>query len=448
MPTAPETQRAPQFDSRCLSQTLSAASLQLIDAIAQRARAKDLTLFLVGGVVRDLLLKRRNLDLDFVLESDAIGFAEDLAVDYGGAVQAHKPFGTAIWKLDAAAAEKLLLPAEANPEHVDFARARSETYAYPTALPTIAPSSIERDLRRRDFSLNALALQLSPAQAAGKLIDVCGGLHDLEQQHIRALHDQSFVDDPTRILRALRFARRFGFEIEPKTAALMQAALPMLGRITGSRLRNEIDLILQEPEAAEIIQRAQTMGVLKSIAPTFRVSPALEQRLSPQLDKMQTPRWTDIAAGDLALRWNLLLAEGGASAARAICQRLELTQALSRSVAASARITAEASALNDAGVRNSEVARLLDGAPELSLLAAWITLSDQPLARRRIDDYANRWRYLRPGLNGDDLKRMGAPPGPRYKVLLETLRSAWIDGDVSSPEEEAKLLNELLAKEL
>ena len=443
MPTAPETQRAPQFDSRSLSQTLSAASVQLIEAIAQRARAKNLTLFLVGGVVRDLLRKRRNLDLDFVLESDAIGFAEDLAADYGGAVQAHKPFGTAIWKLDLTVAEKLLLPAENIPDHLDFARARCETYAYPTALPTVAPSSIERDLRRRDFSLNALALQLSPAQAAGKLIDVCGGLHDLEHRLIRALHDQSFVDDPTRVLRALRFARRFGFEIESKTAALMQAALPMLGRITGSRLRNEIELILLEPEAADVFQRAQALGVLKSIHPAFRVSPALAQRLSPQLDN--TPRWTDIAADDLALRWNLLLAGGGESAARAVCQRLELTQALSRSVAASARLTAEASALNDAAVRNSEIARLLDGAPEVSLLAAWITLSHQARARRRIDDYANRWRHQRPGLNGDDLKRMGVPPGPRYKYLLEALRSAWIDGEISSREEETKLLNELLA---
>ena len=445
MSNAPETQRAPQFDSRSLSQTLSAASAQLVDAIAQRARAKDLTLFLVGGVVRDLLLKRRNHDLDFVLESDAISFTEDLTADYGGEAQAHKPFGTATWILDATVAERLSLPAADLPDHLDFARARSETYAYPTALPTVAPSSIERDLWRRDFSLNALALQLSPAQVAGALIDVCGGLRDLERQYIRALHDQSFIDDPTRILRALRFARRYGFQIEPKTAALMRDALPMLGRITGVRLGNEIKLILLEPEAADVFQRAQDLGVLKNIHPAFGVNSQLAQRLNLRPDGW--PRWTEIASDDLALRWNLLLAEGKESAAVAICQRLELTQAVTRSVAASARLVAAASALSDAGARPSEIAGLLDGAPEVSLLATWITLSDHPHARRSIDDYANLWRHKRPGIKGDDLKRMGVPPGPRFKYLLETLRSAWIDGEISSREEEAEFLKTMLAQE-
>ena len=211
MPEPAAPQRTPAIDSGAISAILGAASARLIDLIAAQAQARNIELFLVGGVVRDLLLKRPNHDLDFVLVSDAIAFAEALAAQYGGALQTHKPFGTASWRLDAAMIARLGLPGDDLPGHIDFARARAETYASPAALPTVTPSGIERDLWRRDFSLNTLALQLSPASAAGKLLDVCGGLKDLERKRVRVLHDESFIDDPTRILRALRFARRYDF---------------------------------------------------------------------------------------------------------------------------------------------------------------------------------------------------------------------------------------------
>lgn len=439
-----ETQRAPSIDSRDISEVLGEATARLIDIIAQRAQSKSLTLYLVGGVIRDLLLKRPKLDLDFVLEADAIAFSEALAAVYGGKARAHTPFGTATWTLDTSVAEKLSLPANEIPGYLDFVRARSETYAYPTALPTVTPSGIERDLLRRDFSINTLALQLSPAQAKGKLLDVCGGLDDLAQGRIRVLHEQSFVDDPTRILRALRFARRYGFEIEPETAALMRAALPLLGRITGIRLYNEIELILQEDRPAEIFLGLQDLGALANIHPAFRVSRELEQRLATPPDGM--PRWAESASADLTLRWRLLLADSGASDAEAVCRRLDMTQALTRSVVASVKLIAAADALADSDVRPSEIARLLDGAPEVALLAAWIALSHSPAAQRSIDNYVEFWRHQRPSINGDDLKCMGIPPGPRYKILLERLRSAWIDGDINTPEEEAQFLNELLAE--
>ena len=445
MSNSPETQPPQQIDSSAIREILGTASAQLIDIVAQRAQRNQQTLFLVGGVIRDLLLKQRNLDLDFVLESDAIHFAEALAADFGGAVHSHKPFGTATWTLDAQVAEKLKLSRADLPDHLDFARARSESYARPTALPAVTPSSIDRDLRRRDFSLNTLALQLSPAPSAGMLLDVCGGFSDLQRKLIRVLHDDSFVDDPTRILRALRFAQRYGFGIEPKTADLMQGALPMLARITGIRLCNEIELILQEDGAADVILRAQDLGVLKSIHPAFQVSSRLEQRLTLRSDIV--PRWAKTAIDDLALRWSLLLADIGESDAQAICRRLDLSTALTRSVAGSARLVAEASKLSASSARPSEITRLLDGALEVSLLAAWIVLSHKPAAQQSIDSYCEIWRRLRPGISGDDLKDMGIPPGPRYKHLLGSIRSAWIDGDINSPDEEADFLQALLAEE-
>ncbi len=440
-----ETQREPRIDSHSVSEIMGEASARLIDIIAQRAQAKHLKLFLVGGVIRDLLLKQPNLDLDFVLEADAIAFAAGLAADYGGALQSHKPFDTATWTLDATVAEKLSLPDADLPEHLDFARARSESYAYPTALPTVSPSDIEHDLWRRDFSLNALALQLSPACAANKLLDVCGGLGDLERKHVRVLHDRSFIDDPTRILRALRFARRYGFEIEPATTSQLNDALPMLGRITGARVRNEMELILREPKAAAVLRHLQELGAAESMHPAFRVSARLEQRLKIQPETM--PRWAQTTADDLALPWNLLLAEVGPDAALAICQRFDMTQRVTRSVVATAKVVAAATGLSDASARPSEIARLLDGKPEVSLLAAWISLAQQPAAQNNVDAYAKRWRHLRPSISGEDLKRLGLPPGPRYKTLLDELRSAWINGDISTLEEESAYLKELLKQD-
>ena len=158
------------------------------------------------------------------------------------------------------------------------------------------------------------------------------------------------------------------------------------------------------------------------------------------------PRWAGSATNDLALRWSLLLADSGESDAPAICGRLDLSQAVTRSVAGSARLVAQAGCLGDSSARASELTRLLDGAPEVSLLAAWIALSQLPNAQRSINSFCETWRHQRPSINGDDLKRMGIPPGPRYKRLLESIRSAWIDSDISSPAEEADFLKALLAK--
>ena len=224
----------------------------------------------------------------------------------------------------------------------------------------------------------------------------------------------------------------------------MGDALAMLTRVSGIRLCHEIELILQEPEAAAIMRDLQDLGALARIHPAFRVDPALDERL--HMNPAAMPRWTEIPADAPALRWSMLLADVGESDAAAICQRLDLTQAVTRAVVGSAKLVANESALSDAAARPSAIARILDGAPEVSLLAAWIIFARNPLARRNIEDYASEWRHKRQSISGEDLKRMGIPPGPRYKYLLVALRSAWIDGDISVPEEEAKFLEELLAK--
>ena len=244
-------------------------------------------LFLVGGVVRDLCLGQRNLDLDFVAEGDAIAFAESLARRYGGSIQIHRSFGTAKWRLDEGAAAGLSLELDRIPAALDFARARSETYDHPAALPKVCASDIARDLKRRDFTVNTLALQLSPMKRAGRLIDAFDGVKDLQRRQIRVLHDQSFVDDPTRILRALRYGLRLGFEIEAADRySGCERLFLWLGRVSGQRLRNEIDLIsARAGMPAKLCCDCKRLARWRSVHPAWRVNAALAR-----LDHRQRPQ--------------------------------------------------------------------------------------------------------------------------------------------------------------
>ena len=310
------------FTSQIIAQTSGDAVAELINVIARQADEHGVALYLVGGPVRDLLLGRAISDIDFVIEGDAIAFAGDLSRSYGGTIQAHRPFGTAKWRLDARAAAKLSLSHAVIPDHIDLAMARSEHYAHPTALPLVSPAKIDQDLFRRDFSINALAIQLSPLQEFGRLLDPYEGHPDLRGGLIRVLHDASFIDDPTRILRAARFARRLGFEVEAHTADLMRAALPMLGRVTGPRLRNEIDMILLEAHPGDVLLRLRKLGALRSIHSAFRISKRLPALLESCLQ--DSPPWQEGEVVDLrSLRWSLLLVDLQEAEARAIAERLE-----------------------------------------------------------------------------------------------------------------------------
>ncbi|MCY3780995.1 MAG: hypothetical protein OXG78_11845 [Chloroflexi bacterium] len=427
-----------------IRQILGESTAILIDTIVQQAERRGLSLFLVGGVVRDIFLEVPNHDLDFVLEADAIRFAEELAERFGGRVLAHEAFGTAIWSLDSSAAENLQIPEHDAPQHIDFARARLETYPQPAALPIVSPSDIRSDLRRRDFTLNSLAIQLSPALESGRLLDGCGGVADLQDRLIRVLHEDSFVDDPTRILRALRLRARMGFAIEAGTERFLGAALPLLGRVTGKRLVNELDLVLSEPKADEILLQLQDLGALLHIHPALRLSPDLPDQLT-RFRQTQSP-WA-AAADHGAVLWTLLLASVCDDDALAICQRLDLPRNLTQSIMACSRLMRKSDVLRDPQSPPSEAVRILDGLPEPALIAAWLILADCPAAQNKLEDFAEKWRHQRAMISGVDLTQMGIPPGPRYKRILDALRFARIDGVVDSLEEEQMYLCELLLDE-
>ncbi len=430
------------FDRSALVRGLGEAPARLTELVAKQAQDQGHSLYLVGGVLRDLLLGRGSADLDFVVESDASAFARGLQKRYGGQVRAHKPFGTAKWSLNAESADTLGLPLDDLPQHIDFARARNETYAEPAALPLTMPGSIEHDMQRRDFSVNALALRLSPKARFGQLLDACSGLQDLRNRQIRVLHERSFIDDPTRILRALRFATRLNFEISAQTANWLLNALPLLRRVSGARLHNEIQLILAEEAAGEILLRLNDLGAWQAIQLGFH----LPKRLASDLKRAskQAPPWRSEDHNALALRWCLLLAGCEEPVARGIAKRLDLNRRQTDSVIATCRIMAIAEELADPRRRPSEIAPRLEILPPTALHAGWVLLHDSPAAQERLRLSMQRWRTIRPCTNGHDLRALGVPPGPRYKQILKRLRGAWIDGDVRSCAAEQALLQQLL----
>jgi tRNA nucleotidyltransferase (CCA-adding enzyme) len=419
---------------------LGRGAARLIETVANHAQAKNMPLYLVGGVVRDLLLSRPNLDIDFVTETNAIELAENLRVQFGGKISSFQPFGTAKWQLDQKAAADLAVDFNMLPDHVDFATARNEFYEYPTALPTVYSSSIKPDLHRRDFTINTLALQLSPDY--GHVLDFYGGLRDLEAGVIRVLHSLSFVDDPTRIVRAVRFEQRLNFTIESRTAELIQTALPMLGRITGERLRNELTLVLGEAEPERILLSLQKRGVLEAIHPAFSVRAKTVQAL-------QTARSTElpwVVTDIIDLYWHILAASIAPDRIGEWCERLLLSGKASESLLQAAQLTQSNAKATTAAFRPSQIVRALEGKSELALLTAWV-MAEATTTRDSIQRYWLEWRTIRPIADGHTLRETGLQPGPCYRIILDRLRSAWLDGEIQSEAEEKRLIEKWVHEE-
>ena len=232
--------------SDLLVQTLDGAHLEVLHLLALQAAMLRMPLYLVGGVVRDILLGRLVKDFDLVLEGDSADFANYIVKKFGGRAVIHSKFGTATWVLNESTFKRLNVPAldiSASPLSFDLISARSETYDYPGALPTVKYSTIDDDLHRRDFTINAMAIRLD-GETFGELFDPLGGEKDLEAKLIRILHEKSFVDDPTRIFRAVRYAGRYEFEITSETLSLItDEARRVLSQLSGERIRHEFDLI-------------------------------------------------------------------------------------------------------------------------------------------------------------------------------------------------------------
>lgn len=380
-------------------------------------------LYLVGGVVRDLLLQRANLDLDLVADCDAISLAEKLAEIKNGRVIAHSRFNTAKIKWDKWS--------------VDFATARCESYERPGALPVVqCKCDIKDDLSRRDFTINAMAISLNP-EHYGEIIDPYNGREDLEKGLIRILHDGSFKDDATRMWRAVRYEQRLNFCIERRTLSLLNQDLGYLDTISGDRIRHELELCLKEDKPEKVLLRANELGLLLRICPSLKVDEWTAKKMSRARGILQ-PYTPPLEVYLAFMVYNMSLHD-----LDNLIAYLKFPQQTAKCLQDTLKLKSELSCLESPDLAPSRIYNCLHKY-HYNAIFSNLLASDSPLVRERIDLYLNKLRHVRVSLSGDDLKSEGIASGPQIRETLEMLREARLDGKVSSREQELELVRRIV----
>ncbi|WP_020675736.1 CBS domain-containing protein [Geopsychrobacter electrodiphilus] len=419
--------------SRLLPQIVPLDLLSLLRRIGELAESSNVKAYLVGGFVRDLLLRQPNDDVDIVVEGEGISFAEQVARMLDGRVKAHPKFGTAV---------------VVSPEglKIDIATARIEYYAAPAALPEVEYASIRHDLYRRDFSINTLAMILNRSNF-GQILDFFNGQRDLKDQAIRVLHNLSFVEDPTRAFRAVRFEQRLGFKIGGQTERLLKNAVAnkVVARVSGRRILNELRHILGETHPLPALKRLDSLGLLPFVSPSLRFDEVAEGLF---------------VAADKALNWFELLFTGedcDPFLVRLLCLFNDLPRReLKKTLAALELKLSWQNVLSAEVIQTRKALAFLTRATERSTMPAasriyhWLNplslesliyllaLSRSEDARRMISTYVTRLRHLRIELDGHDLTALGMTPGPQYTRILTNLLDARIDGKILSREDEVQ----------
>ncbi|MDX1614992.1 MAG: CBS domain-containing protein [Candidatus Promineifilaceae bacterium] len=433
---------------RLMADQLLPAVWDMVQIVGAEASEMDMPVYFVGGLVRDLLLGQQPTDIDMVVEGDAIALVRRLKGEYGGEKRSHRQFGTAKWMLTAEEWATIAPGAELKdvPEAVDFVTARTEFYTQPTALPEVERGSIKLDLHRRDFTINTLAIRLDGAHL-GRLLDFYGGRRDLDQGLIRVLHSLSFVDDPTRILRAVRLEQRLDFQIESRTLELVRAALPMLNRVTGDRIRNELELCLLEKARVPLMKRLDELDVLTEIHRSLVWQRETEASFARVPALLSDPEWRQCAAGasEAVVYFGLLLHSLEIGPQRSIMARLKVRRTTREDVLAASQLTVDVLGLPD-DAQPSDIYRTLQPYSGLVLLIGLAAIGPDSRAGRHIQRYFKHLRHVEPVLDGNDLLEMGLEPGPLFGQLLGRLLDARLDGEVASEAEERALLRELMAQ--
>lgn len=395
--------------------------IRLLERCGKLSHDMGFQIYTVGGFVRDILLDRDNLDVDLVIEGDGIVFARKLASELGGRVRAHHKFQTAVVILE-------------DGQKIDVATARLEYYEHPAALPTVELSSIKMDLYRRDFSINALAVHLNPDNF-GKLVDFFGGQRDIKDKIIRVLHSLSFVEDPTRIIRAIRFEQRFSFRIGLQTEKLIKNAvdLNIFHKLSGSRIFHELKMIFEESNPLGCISRMESFGLLRNIHPLLKLTPNINNIL---LETEKVINWFQLLYTDEQIeKWMLyllgLLNTINDSQAKIIFNRFNLSKKqeqgffglrgdVQEGVARLYRWQKEQGSL-------SELYFILSPLSIEGLLFLMARSRTEAL-RKKISYFITHLRNMQPQLSGQDLKDMGIKPGPLFGEILKDLKAAQIDG--------------------
>ncbi|MBF6613188.1 MAG: CCA tRNA nucleotidyltransferase [Chloroflexi bacterium] len=406
--------------------------LPLLENAYLLATERGWSIYLVGGYVRDLLLGLPDYDLDMAVVGDAAALAEEVARQANLPFEVHDRFGTA--RLDIS--EHL---------HLDMVTARKESYDAPGALPTVEAGSIYDDLARRDFTINAMAIAIS-SRGVGDLLDPHAGVDDLRAGLIRVLHRGSFVDDPTRIMRAVRFAGRLGFKIEKATLELSLQAVRdgALATISTDRAVHELLLIMEEPKAGAMLAMLEKLGVLEAIYPGLTWPYAADRHMGPdESAKINRSERRDTYLAIIAAEY-----ASDPGEAQQIASALGLTAPQVRLMRDAAQLAALWPRLGEEEQRPSELYALLRGL-HIDALRAYARISAleaDTVAWARLNHFIKSLRHAKTALNGDYLRALGVPPGPVYKEVLDRLLAAKLDGELTTRAEEERLVREVLRK--
>jgi len=415
--------------------------LSLLHELGNLADEDGVSLYLVGGVVRDLLLKRKDWDLDLAVEGDGIGFARLVADLYGAGLAVFERFATS----------RLVFQ---DGLKMDIATTRRESYAHPAVLPTVQPASIEEDLSRRDFTINAIAIQLNPRQF-GRLLDPYGGQRDLRARTIRVLHAGSFQDDPTRLFRAIRFEQRFDFRLERTTLRLLAqaASTNLIQQLSGPRLQNEILLLFAEHDPVRAIARLGQLQLLRFLHHRLYYTTKVKRVVTavPKALAWWASRFTNSVIDRPILYLMALSSKSSAVVVASMIRRLALSREQAKNVSAGGSLVDRAlkRLTNKGTVRPSQVYRLLaDLSDEALVLLLAKQVSAQhgvrvSLLKRHLVTYAKN-REIKTALTGRDLQAMGLKPGPQYKTILGKLLDARIDGMITTEADERAFVQKRL----
>lgn len=408
---------------------------EALTTLGEVAVERGVRAHVVGGFVRDMLVGRRNLDIDVVVEGDGVEFAETVAARLGLRAKVHRRFGTAV------------LPFSRD-FHVDVTTARTEYYQRPGALPTVERSTLRQDLFRRDFTINAMAACLDP-DCFGAIADPFGGLRDLETGTLRVLHALSFVDDPTRVLRAARFEQRYRFSMDADTEGLARRAveMDMLAEVSGARIREELLDIFAEAAPATVFSRLETLGALPELLPRGVSAAGAAPALFASEDALLA---LDGAFARPPRRVTTLVATVAGLGSRQAAERWLRHFRFGREYLPAAVELAEKGPVlvreleSHRAMRNSRLYRLLDGVPAESIAVVWSR--GEARARERIGHFLREVARMRPAVTGADLIAMGATPSEAFSAILARARDDRLDGRVVGRDAELENARRLARK--
>jgi len=407
----------------------------ILSKIGEIGDGLNFPVFMVGGIVRDLFLGIENYDLDIVVEGDGIKFARELSRDLGGRIKSHEKFGTAIVIL-------------ADGCKIDVATARREFYEYPAAFPKVELSSIKKDLYRRDFTINAMAIQLNQ-KYFGKLIDFFGGQKDLSIGIIRVLYNLSFVEDPARIIRAIRFEQRYNFKMDRTTEDFLKKAIDdqLLSRLRKKRITEELILILKEENPLKSLKRMEELGALKYILPDVELNEDTLGRLNRVKDNHDF--WKRNMPDEKIQLWMIylccLIKNLEKNQLQRIFKKLIFKQkSLDKINYCYSNLDQIIKMISQKNKISPSVIYLkLKGLPNEVLFLA-IAESDTNIAKERISKYFKKYKKENIYISGKELKELQVKPGPIYSHILNKLLCAQLDGEVKNKRDEIRFVKNIL----